>query len=248
MGLLDDRVCVVTGGGRGIGAAICRTLAEAGAHVVVGYGHNEEAARETMAAIAQAGGQASAQPLDVTDHNAANQAAETVFDRHGRLDAWVNNAGVTRDNLLLAMDEADWRVVLDTNLDGVMRGTRAAAKYMMLQKRGSIVNLSSIAARHPNRGQSNYAASKGAIDAFTRALAVELAPKKVRVNAVAPGFILTDMSARVLAAAGDEIKGEIPLGRFGEPRDVAAVVLFLVSDLARYVTGEIVTVDGGLSL
>lgn len=246
MGKLDGQVAVVTGGGRGIGAAVCKALAGEGAKVCIGYGSRAEAAQEVAAVIVAAGGEAFAMAADVRQAAAAEALVQAALDRWGRLDLLVNNAGIVRDTLLLTMDEQQWCEVLDVNLTGMFRTTRAAARAMLLQRSGCIINLSSTAASRPGRGQANYAASKGGVEAFTLAMAAELGRKGIRVNAVAPGVIETEMSARVREAAGDEIRKEILLRRFGTPDEVARVVVFLASADAAYITGEVLHVDGGL--
>ncbi len=245
---LDGRVALVTGGGRGIGTAVAKRLGAAGAHVVVNYANSEDGARACAGEIIAAGGSAEAMQADVRDLAAVQAMVDDVLERHEHLDILVNNAGIVRDTLLLTMSEEQWVDVVDTNLGGIARCIMAVGRSMMLNRRGAIVNLSSIAAAHPNRGQANYAASKGGIESLTRALAVELGRKGVRVNAVAPGIIETDMSARVRDEAGKEIKNRVLLRRFGQPEEVAAAVHFLVSDAAAYITGQVLTVDGGIGL
>jgi 3-oxoacyl-[acyl-carrier protein] reductase len=212
------------------------------------YRGSQEAADRLVQEVAQAGGTALALQADVTSAEAAQQCIERVAKEWGRLDILVNNAGIIRDDLFVRMEPDAWQSVLATNLGGTYNFCRAAAYPMMKQRRGRIINISSVAADYVNQGQTNYAASKGAINAFTRALAVELASRNVTVNAVAPGFIETDMSAAVRNKAGDLIKKLIPMRRIGQPEDVARVVVFLASEDGGYITGQVVTVDGGLSL
>lgn len=245
---IEGKTAIVTGGSRGIGRAIVERLAEDGAEVIFFYRDNAAAANEVVAAAAAAGHKVSAEQLDIRDAAACAAAVERIADRCGRIDILVNNAGVTRDNPLAAFDDADVAEVLATNVTGVFNMARAVVPYMTSQRAGTIVNLSSVAADKGGRGQTNYAASKGAINAFTRALAVELAPRKVRVNAVAPGVIETDMSADVRELAGEQVLGRILLRRYGQPREVADAVWFLASDHAAYVTGQILSVDGGFKM
>ena len=245
---LSGRIALVTGGSRGIGRAIVETLAADGARVTFFYRDNAAAADEVVAAARAAGGDADAMQVDIRDAAACAAAAEALVETHGGIDVLVNNAGIVRDNVLTGMSDDEVRDVLDTNVGGVFNVTRAVAPFMVSRRRGTIVNLSSVAASRGGRGQTNYAASKGAIEAFTRALAVELAPRKIRVNAVAPGVIDTEMSQAVREAAGDEVKSRILLRRFGAPQEVANAVWFLASDLSGYMTGEIVHVDGGFKM
>jgi len=242
------KAVLVTGAGRGIGRACALALAEAGARVAVAWGHDAGAADEVVAAIGEGGGEAFALPCDVTDPAAPEAAVGSVLERFGALDVLVNNAGIIRDNLLLAMSDAEWDEVITTNLGGAARMARAALLPMMRARAGVIVNLSSVAATRPGRGQTNYAASKGGIEALTRALAAEMGRKGIRVNAVAPGVIVTDMTKAVREAAEAQIVKETALRRLGTPEDVAAAVLYLASPAASYVTGAVRAVDGGFRL
>lgn len=245
---LKDQVALVTGGSRGIGRAIVKAFAAEGARVGFVYRGNQAAADNLVQEVGQTGGIALALQGDVTSGEAAKSCAERVEKEWGRLDILVNNAGIIRDDLFVRMEPEAWTSVLETNLGGTYNFCRAVAYTMMKQRRGRIINISSVAAEHVNQGQANYAASKGAINAFTRALAVELAPRNVTVNAVAPGFIETDMSEAVRNKAGDFIKKVIPMRRLGQPEDIARVAVFLASADAAYITGQVLTVDGGLSL
>ena len=247
--LLKDQIAIVTGGSRGIGRACVEALAKEGAKVAFVYKGSADAAAKLEADVAAAGGVAKAIQGDVADPATGQRVVEEVVKMWGRLDILVNNAGVIRDGLFVRMSADDWRTVMGTNLDGVFYFCRAAADVMVMkQKSGRIVNVSSVAADHVNAGQTNYAASKGGINAFTRALAVECAKRNVTVNAVAPGFIETDMSEAVRNKAGDAIAKMIPMKRLGKPADIASVVVFLCSPAAAYMTGQLLTVDGGLSL
>jgi 3-oxoacyl-[acyl-carrier protein] reductase len=245
---LKDQVALVTGGSRGIGRGIVKAFAAEGARVAFVYRGNQTAADSLVQEIVQAGGTALALQVDVTDANAAQQCVERVEKEWGRFDILVNNAGIIRDDLFVRMEPDAWQSVLQTNLGGTYNFCRAVAYMMMRQRRGRIINISSVAAEYVNQGQANYAASKGAINAFTRALAVELASRGVTVNAIAPGFIETDMSEAVRNKAGDMIKKIIPMRRLGQPEDIARVAVFLASADAGYITGQVLTVDGGLSL
>lgn len=245
---LDNRIALVTGGSRGIGRAVVERLAAEGATVVFVYQSNQSAADSLVAELCGAGRAVRAVQGDVRDGEKAKQIVDEIVEKHQRLDILVNSAGIVRDGLLGAMLPEQWREVIETNLGGTYNFCRAAAQQMMYQRSGSIVNLSSTAAEFASRGQVNYAASKGGIDGLTRAMAKEFAQRKVRVNAVAPGMIETDMSAAVRGLVGDKIKEYIPLRRIGTPADVAGMVAFLASDDAAYITGQVVRVDGGLSL
>jgi len=248
-GDLAGRVALVTGAGRGIGRATCVELAARGARIAVAdHPSASEDAAAVRDAIAAKGGEAAAFVADVRDDAAVQAMVTEVRKTFSRLDILVNNAGISRDGLLLAAPESAWHDVIDTNLNGMYRVTRAALRALVLSGGGSVVNVSSISAHLPASGHANYAASKGAIEAFTRALAVEVARKRVRVNAVAPGVITTAMSAHLIEVAGDRLRDEIVLGRVGEPEEVARVITFLASDAASYITGQVLRVDGGFRL
>jgi 3-oxoacyl-[acyl-carrier protein] reductase len=248
--LLKDQVAVVTGGSRGIGRGIVLALTREGAKVTFVYHSNADAAIALEREITTTGGIAKGVRADVSDPKAAESVVAGVLAEHGRLDILVNNAGVIRDKLFLKMELEDWNAVIDTNLNGTFAFCRAVAQQMAFKQRsGRIVNVSSIAAEHVNKGQANYAASKGALNSLTRVLAAELGGRNVLVNAVAPGFIATDMSAAVRNMAGEDVlKKMIPVKRLGTPEDIANVVIFLCGPAAAYITGQVITVDGGLSL
>jgi len=245
---LTDRVAVVTGGSRGIGRAICSLLAQAGAKVVINFNRSEEKAGEVKKEINGAGGHAAIFKADISNPEEVNALFDFVRDTYSQIDILVNNAGVIKDNLLLGMDVSEWDRVLDTNLRGAFLCTKAASEMMMTRHYGKIVNISSTGAIRGGRGQTNYASAKGGLISFTRACAVELASKGVQVNSVLPGMIVTDMSSRVRKRAGDMILEKIPAARFGEPGDVANLIVFLASDGADYITGQAISVDGGMSI
>ena len=245
---LAGKTVLVTGGSRGIGRAIVELFARDGADVAFFYRRNEAAANEVVGQARAAGLKVAAEQVDVADAKAVTAAVERLAERWGRIDVLVNNAGVIRDNLLGLLEDEDVRTVLETNVGGVFNVTRAVVPHMIARRAGKIVNLGSVAGEKGGRGQTNYAASKGAINAFTKALAVELASRRITVNCVAPGVIETEMSQAVRELAGDEVKGRILLRRFGQPQDVAYAVWFLASRFADYVRGEILHVDGGFKL
>jgi len=244
---ISGKTAIVTGGSRGIGRAITLLLAAEGANVTFFY--RDAAAADSVIAAGRAGGHtiAGAQ-VDVRDSKACAAAAEAIAERCGRIDILVNNAGTIRDNPLSAFEDDDVAIVLDTNVSGVFNVTRAVVPYMIAQRAGRIVNISSVSGEKGGRGQTNYAASKGAINAFTRALAVELAPRKVNVNCVAPGVIETEMSQDVREASGADVKSRILLRRYGQPEEVAYAVWFHASSYADYVTGQVWSIDGGFKM
>ena len=242
------QVVLITGASRGIGRATAMAFAADGATVVINHRASAAAAEAVVAAITDRGGQAEAWSADVAQGDAVEQMVRGVLERHGRIDVLVNNAGITRDTLMPVMDDTEWDQVMAVNVGGAFRVARAVARPMMLARRGRIINVSSVAGTRAGRGQSNYAASKAALEGFTRALAVELAPRGILVNAVAPGVIVTDMSQRIREQGQDEALSKILLRRFGTPEEVARVITFLASDDAAYITGAVIPVDGGFKM
>ncbi len=241
--LLDAKIAVVTGASRGIGRAIALKLAAEGAKVVVNYAGNVHAAEEVVKKIEGLGGEAFAFQCDVADGAAVDAMVKETIARFGAIDILVNNAGITRDALLLRMKEEDWDSVLATNLKGMFLCTKAVSRRMMKQKSGRILNMASVVGVAGNAGQANYAAAKAGVIGFTKSAAKELASRNITVNAIAPGFIATDMTA---ALDREEILKTIPLARLGVPEDVAETAAFLVSDKASYITGQTIHVDGGM--
>lgn len=241
---LRGQVAIVTGASRGIGRAIALALATEGANIAVNYASSSTAAEEVVAEITGAGGNAVALQADVSKADQVDGMVNAVMEKWGRVDILVNNAGITRDTLLLRMKPEDWQAVIDLNLTGVFLCTRAASKIMLKQRYGRIINISSVAGQMGNPGQANYSAAKAGVIGFTKTIAKELASRNVTVNAVAPGFIATDMTSNLKA---DEILKYIPLGRYGQPEEIAGMVRFLAADAAAsYITGQVFNVDGGM--
>ena len=244
--LLDGKTALVTGASRGIGRAIALRLAAEGASVAINYAGNTAKAEETKAAIEAAGGKAALFQADVSDSAQVEQMVAAVTEAFGTIDILVNNAGITRDGLLMRMKEEDFDAVFDTNLKGIFHVTKAVSKLMMKKRAGRIVNMASVVGIMGNAGQTNYAAAKAGVIGFTKSAAREFAARGITVNAVAPGFIATDMTAAMPEKAKEATLAAIPLRRMGEPEDVANAVAFLVSDQASYITGQVVKVDGGM--
>jgi len=243
---LEGKVALVTGASRGIGRAIALTLAKAGADVVINFAGNVAAAEEVAKEITDLGRKAILVQGSVAETAKAQEIVDKVIAEFGKIDILVNNAGITRDGLLMRMKEEDWDAVLTTNLKGVFNCTKAVMKPMMKQRAGSIVNMASVVGETGNAGQANYAAAKSGVIGFTKSVAKEVASRGIRANAVAPGFIATDMTKVLPDKVQEEMAKTIPLGRQGQPQDIANAVLFLVSDEAAYITGQVLNVDGGM--
>lgn len=244
--ILTGHVALITGASRGIGKAIALVLAQHGAFIVVNYRGNQSAAEQALAAINENGGKGELLPFDISDEAQVESAVKSIVDRHQKVDILVNNAGVTSDSLLLRMKAQDWDQVVGTNLKGTILCTKSVSRQMIRQRSGRIVNLSSIVGQMGNAGQSLYAATKAGIIGFTKSIAREVASRGVTVNAIAPGFIETEMTAGLPAKVQDDYRQAIPLGRFGTAEEVAQAVLFLVGPGAGYITGQVVNVNGGL--
>lgn len=244
--MLEGKTALVTGASRGIGKAIALRLAKEGANIAINFAGNVAAAEEVKAAIEADGGKAILVQADVSDSAAVDAMVKTVVDTFGGIDILVNNAGITRDGLLMRMKEEDWDAVLNTNLKSIFLCTKAVSKLMMKKRSGRIVNMSSVVGVNGNAGQANYSAAKAGAIGFTKSMAKELAGRGITVNAIAPGFIQTDMTAVLPEAVKESMAKSIPLGRLGAPEDIAGAVLFLVSDCASYITGQVINVDGGM--
>ena len=245
MSLLADKVAVVTGAGRGIGRAVALAYARMGADVAC-VSRTEENSAKAAVEVEALGRRAWAVAVDVSDTAAVDAAAGKILDDAGRVDILVNNAGVTRDNLLMRMSEEEWDTVINTNLKGAFNFTKALTRPFLKQRSGRIINIASVIGLIGNAGQSNYAASKAALIGFTKSIAKELAPRGITVNAIAPGFIETDMTAALDDKVRGEILASVPLGRFGSPDDIAHAAVFLAMEPTGYVTGQVLTVDGGM--
>ena len=244
--LLDGKTALVTGASRGIGRAVALCLAAEGARVAINYAGNVKAAEEVKSSVEAAGGTAILCQADIADSAAVEAMIADVVKEFGAIDILVNNAGITRDTLLMRMKDEDFAKVLDTNLKGVFYCTKAVSKLMMKKRSGRIVNMASVVGLVGNAGQTNYAAAKAGVIGFSKSAAKELASRGITVNVVAPGFIGTDMTAGLPESVKEKMLTDIPLGRMGEPEDVANAVLFLASDQASYITGQVVNVDGGM--
>jgi len=241
---VKDQVAIVTGASRGIGRAIALQLAEKGAKIVVNYASSSTAAEKVVSEIIALGGEAIALQADVSQAGQVEDMVNKTLETFNRIDLLVNNAGITRDTLLLRMKLEDWQAVIDTNLTGVFLCTKAVSKIMLKQRLGRIINISSVAGQMGNPGQANYSAAKAGVIGFTKTVAKELASRGITVNAVAPGFIQTDMTSEIKA---EGILQYIPLGRFGKPEEIAGMVSFLATDpAAAYITGQVFNVDGGM--
>lgn len=244
--MLTGKVALVTGASRGIGRAIALALAQSGADVAVNYSGNEAKALEVVAEAERLGRKAVAIRANVADVEEVEQMVAHVLDTFGKLDILVNNAGITRDNLIMRLKEDDWKQVIDTNLSGVFYCTKAVTRSMMKQRSGRIINISSVVGVTGNAGQANYAAAKAGVIGLTKSTAKELASRGITVNAVAPGFIETDMTDALGENVRDELMKLIPLARLGKPEDIARAVRYLASEDAAYITGQVIHVDGGM--
>ncbi|MBI2618992.1 MAG: 3-oxoacyl-[acyl-carrier-protein] reductase [Ignavibacteriales bacterium] len=246
MSVLENKVALITGGSRGIGRAIASALADAGAHIVFTYKSASAAADETVKTVQKKGRKALAVQSDAKSFDEANKVVDGALKEFQRLDILVNNAGITKDTLLMRMSEQDWDDVIDTNLKSAFNFSKAVCRQMMSQREGVIVNISSIAGVIGNPGQTNYAAAKAGMIGMTKTLAKELASRNIRVNAVAPGFVDTEMTEKLTAQQKEALLGLVPLKRTAKPEEIASVVVFLASPASGYMTGQVLCVDGGL--
>ena len=246
--MLDGKIAVVTGASRGIGRAIALELASRGAFVVVNYNGSKDRAEEVKKEIEAAGGKAEVYQCNVSDFEKCQAFIQDVIKTYGRLDILVNNAGITRDGLLMKLSEADFDSVIETNLKGTFNTIRFASRQMLKQRSGRIINMSSVVGIAGNAGQANYASSKAGVIGLTKAVARELASRGITVNAIAPGFIETEMTEVLSDAVKEASVAQIPLGRFGKPEDIAKTAAFLASDDAGYITGQVIQVDGGMAI
>ena len=246
--MLTGKVALVTGAGRGIGRQIALTLAAQNAFVIVNYNGSKDKAEETVSEIKAAGGDAVSYKCNVSDFEECQQMITAIIKEYKHIDILVNNAGITRDGLIMKMSEDDYDAVLDTNLKGTFNTIRHMSRYFLKQKSGRIINISSVSGILGNAGQANYSASKAGVIGLTKAVARELASRGITVNAVAPGFVDTDMTDALSDSAKENLISQIPLGRTGKPQDIANAVLFLASDAAGYITGQVLSVDGGLAI
>ena len=244
--MLEEKIAVVTGASRGIGRAIAKELALKGAFVIVNYNGSKQAADETVNEITQAGGKAVGVQCSVADAAECEAFINNIISEYGRIDILVNNAGIVRDNLLMRISEKDFDAVIDTNLKGTFHTMRLVARPMLRQRSGRIINISSVSGVTGNAGQANYSASKAGIIGLTKSAARELASRNINVNAIAPGFVDTDMTITLSDKVKEGAKGQIPLGRFGKPEEVAELALFLSSEKSDYITGQVINIDGGM--
>lgn len=246
--LLEEKIAVVTGAARGIGRGIALALAREGAMVVVNYNGSADRAAEVVGEIGANGGKAVAVQCNISDFEAAKEFYAKVIKEYGKIDILVNNAGITKDNLVMKMSEEEFQSVIQTNLAGTFHGIRFVSRYMMKQRCGRIINIASVSGVTGNMGQANYSASKAGVIGLTKAVAKELASRNITVNAVAPGFIETEMTDVLSDSVKEAAVATIPLGRFGKVEDIAETVVFLASDRAKYITGQVLCVDGGIAM